>query len=93
VAIVGASADPEKNLAKFREKQKLNFTLVGDPSRKMIQAYGVWRPKKFMGRIFKGIVRSTFLIGTDGAIEEIWDEVRVKGHVGEVLKRVSGVAA
>ena len=93
MAIVGASADPEKNLAKFREKQKLNFTLVGDPSRKMIQAYGVWRPKKFMGRIFKGIVRSTFLIGTDGAIEEIWDEVRVKGHVGEVLKRVSGVAA
>jgi len=90
---VGASADPEKDLAKFREKQKLNFTLVGDPSRKMIQAYGVWRPKKFMGRIFKGIVRSTFLIGTDGAIEEIWDEVRVKGHVSEVLKRVSGVAA
>ena len=93
MAIVGASADLEKNLAKFREKQKLNFTLVGDPSRKMIQAYGVWRPKNFMGRIFKGIVRSTFLIGTDGAIEEIWDEVRVKGHVGEVLKRVSGVAA
>ena len=58
----------------------------------MIQAYGVWRPKKFMGRIFKGIVRSTFLIGTDGKIEEIWDEVRVKGHVSEVLKRVSNVA-
>jgi len=90
---VGASADPEKDLAKFREKQKLNFTLVGDPSRKMIQAYGVWRPKKFMGRIFKGIVRSTFLIGTDGKIEEIWNEVKVKGHVSEVLKRVSGVAA
>ena len=90
---MGASADPEKDLAKFREKQKLNFTLVGDPSRKMIQAYGVWRPKKFMGRIFKGIVRSTFLIGTDGKIEEIWNEVKVKGHVSEVLKRVSGVAA
>ena len=93
MAIIGASADPERDLAKFREKQKLNFTLVGDPSRKMIQAYGVWRPKKFMGRIFKGIVRSTFLIGTDGKIEEIWDEVRVKGHVSEVLKRVSSVAA
>ena len=65
--------------------------MVGDPTRKMIEAYGVWRPKKFMGRIFKGIVRSTFLIGTDGKIEEIWDEVRVKGHVGEVLKRVSSV--
>jgi peroxiredoxin Q/BCP len=93
VAIVGASADPEKLLASFREKQKLNFTLVGDPSHKMIEAYGVWRPKKFMGRIFKGIVRSTFLIGTDGKIEEVWDEVKVKGHVSEVLKRVSGAAA
>jgi thioredoxin-dependent peroxiredoxin len=91
VAIVGASADPEKALASFREKQKLNFTLVGDPTRRMIEAYGVWRPKKFMGRIFKGIVRSTFLIGTDGKIEEIWDEVKVKGHVSEVLKRVSSI--
>ena len=90
--ILGASADPEKDLAKFREKQKLNFTLVGDPSHKMIEAYGVWRPKKFMGRIFKGIVRSTFLIGADGKIEEVWDEVRVKGHVSEVLKRVSSLA-
>jgi thioredoxin-dependent peroxiredoxin len=63
--------------------------LVGDPTHKMIEAYGVWRPKKFMGRIFKGIVRSTFLIGIDGKIEEIWDEVKVKGHVSEVLKRVN----
>ena len=93
MAILGVSADPEKALANFKKKQKLNFPLLGDPTHKMIEAYGVWRPKKFMGRIFKGIVRSTFLIGTDGAIEEIWDEVRVKGHVSEVLKRVSGVAA
>ncbi len=57
----------------------------------MIEEYGVWRPKKFMGRIFKGIVRSTFLIGADGRIEEIWDEVRVKGHAGEVLKRVASL--
>jgi peroxiredoxin Q/BCP len=54
----------------------------------MIQAYGVWRPKKIMGRIFKGIVRSTFLIGADGKIEEIWDPVTAKGHAAEVLKRV-----
>jgi peroxiredoxin Q/BCP len=90
VVILGASADPEKALANFKKKQKLNFALLGDPSHKMIAEYGVWRPKKFMGRIFKGIVRSTFLIGADGKIEEIWDEVRVKGHVGEVLKRVTG---
>jgi peroxiredoxin Q/BCP len=88
---VGASADSEKELANFKNKQKLNFPLVGDPSHKMIEDYGVWRPKKFMGRIFKGIVRSTFLIGADGKIEEVWDQVRVKGHAAEVLKRVSGL--
>jgi thioredoxin-dependent peroxiredoxin len=88
---VGASADSEKELANFKNKQKLNFPLVGDPSRKMVEDYGVWRPKKFMGRIFKGIVRSTFLIGADGKIEEVWDQVRVKGHASEVLKRVSSL--
>ena len=91
MAILGASADAEKALASFKQKQKLNFSLLGDPTHKMIEAYGVWRPKKFMGRIFKGIVRSTFLIGADGKIEDIWDEVRVKGHAGEVLKRVSNM--
>lgn len=93
MVILGASADPEKALANFKKKQKLNFALLGDPSHKMIEDYGVWRPKKFMGRIFKGIVRSTFLIGVDGKIEEIWDEVRVKGHVGEVLNRVTGLTS
>jgi len=89
VAILGVSADPEKALANFRKKQKLNFSLLGDPTHKMIEAYGVWRPKKFMGRIFKGIVRSTFLIGPDGRIEQIWDEVRVKGHAAEVLEKIN----
>ena len=51
----------------------------------MIEAYGVWREKKFMGRSFMGIVRSTFLIGADGKIEQMWDGVRVKGHAAEVL--------
>ena len=88
---MGASADSEKELANFKNKQKLNFPLVGDPSRKMVEDYGVWRPKKFMGRIFKGIVRSTFLIGADGKIEEVWDQVRVKGHAAEVLKKVSSL--
>ena len=88
---MGASADSEKELANFKNKQKLNFPLVGDPSHKMIEDYGLWRPKKFMGRIFKGIVRSTFLIGADGKIEEVWDQVRVKGHAAEVLKRVSSL--
>ena len=87
--VLGASADPEKDLKTFRTKQKLNFPLLSDPNHKMIESYGVWRMKKFMGRSYKGIVRSTFLIGTDGKIEEIWDAVKVEGHAAETLSRLS----
>ena len=89
VVVLGVSADPEKALKNFKTKQKLNFPLLGDPTHKMIQSYGVWRMKKFMGRSFKGIVRSTFLIGPKGKIEEIWDEVKAKGHASETLARLS----
>jgi len=89
VVVLGVSADPEKSLANFKKKQGLNFTLLGDPTRKMIKEYGVWRMKKFMGRSFKGIVRCTFLIGPDGKIEEIWDGVSSKGHAGEVFEKIS----
>ena len=85
MTILGASADPEKALASFKTKQKLNFTLLSDPTHKMLQAYGVWRMKKFMGRSFEGIVRSTFLIGASGKLEVVWDNVKVKGHAAEVL--------
>ncbi len=87
--ILGASADPEKALASFKAKQKLNFPLLSDPEHKMIEAYGAWRTKKFMGRSFKGIIRSTFLIGPDGKLEQIWDSVKAKGHAAEVLAAVS----
>jgi len=86
--ILGASADSEAALAKFKSKQKLNFDLLSDPTRKMIENYGVWRPKKFMGRIFSGIVRSTFLVGPDGRVEQIWDPAKAKGHAAEVLAKV-----
>ena len=83
------SADPAKALASFKLKRKLNFPLLSDPDHKTIQAYGSWRPKKFMGRSFLGIVRSTFLIGPDGKIEAIWAEVSAKGHAAEVLARLT----
>jgi len=85
VAILGASADSEKALASFKSKLKLNFALLSDPEHKTIEAYGAWRMKKFMGRSFMGIARSSFLIGTDGKIEEIWDSVKAKGHAAEAL--------
>ena len=90
--ILGASPDPEAALAKFKTKQKLNFSLVGDASRKMIQAYGVWRPKKFMGRIFPGTVGSTFLLGVAGKVEHIWDPAKARGHAAEVLAKVKELA-
>jgi peroxiredoxin Q/BCP len=58
--------------------------LLSDPEHKTIEAYGVWRVKKFMGRSFFGIVRSSFLIDPDGKIEQIWDSVKAKGHAAEV---------
>jgi thioredoxin-dependent peroxiredoxin len=78
-----------KALQSFKRKLKLNFLLLSDPTHKMIESYGAWRRKQFMGRTYKGIVRSTFLIGTDRKIEQIWDEVKAKGHVAEVLSKVS----
>jgi peroxiredoxin Q/BCP len=92
VLILGASADPEKSLAKFRAKQKLNFPLLSDPGHQMIESYGVWQRKKFMGRSYQGIVRSTYLIGADGKIEQIWDNVKVKNHAAEVLAAASKTA-
>ena len=86
--ILGMSADPVKALASFKTKQRLNYPLLSDPDHKVIQAYGSWRMKKFMGRSFKGIVRSTFLIGPTGKIEAIWDQVSAKGHAAEVLARL-----
>jgi peroxiredoxin Q/BCP len=88
VVVLGVSADAKEALKNFKTKQKLNFPLLGDPTHKMIKCYGVWRMKKFMGRSFKGIVRSTFLIGPTGKIEEIWDEVKAKGHAAETLSAV-----
>jgi peroxiredoxin Q/BCP len=92
IVILGVSADPEKALVNFKSKQKLNFPLLSDPTHKIIESYGVWRMKKFMGRSFKGIVRSTFLIGPDGKIEQIWDSVHAKGHAAEALGAASSSA-
>jgi peroxiredoxin Q/BCP len=97
VAILGASGDTVKAQASFKEKYKLNFPLLSDPDFKMIEAYGARRMKKFLGKSFLGIVRSSFLIGADGKIEHVWDNVKAKGHAAEVLavasERNGGVSA
>ena len=74
--------------AKFAAKFNLNFTLLSDPEFKAIEPYGARRMKQFLGKSFLGIVRSTFLIGSDGRIAKIWDKAPSKGHAAEVLEAV-----
>jgi thioredoxin-dependent peroxiredoxin len=92
VVIVGVSADPIRLLQSFRSKHRLNFYLLSDPTHKMLTSYGAWRTKKFMGRTFQGIVRSSYLIGPSRKIEEVWDPVKAKGHAAEVLARFGAAA-
>jgi len=85
------SADSVKAQAAFKQKRKLNFALLSDPHHQAIEKFGAWQEKKFMGRTYMGIVRSSFLIGKTGNIEEVWPTVKAKGHAAEVLKRISQI--
>jgi peroxiredoxin Q/BCP len=73
-------------MAKFRERFKINFPLLSDPEFQTIEAYGARRMKSFLGKSFLGIVRSTFWIGPDGTIRQVWDKVSPRGHVTQVLE-------
>jgi peroxiredoxin Q/BCP len=84
-AVVGVSPDPVKKHAKFVEKYDLPFSLIADENRSVIDAYGVWGRKKFMGREYDGVYRETFVIGTDGRIERILDKVDTKDSAGQIL--------
>lgn len=86
--IFGISKDSCDSHRKFIENKNLNITLISDPEKEIHEKYGVWRLKKFMGKEFLGTIRTTFLIDKEGMIVYIWDKVKVKGHVEEVLKYV-----
>ena len=86
VEIVGVSKDSVKRHDNFKAKHDLGFTLLSDEDGSVCEAYGVWQKKKNYGREYMGIVRSTFLIDDKGKIAGVWDKVRVKGHVDEVLE-------
>jgi peroxiredoxin Q/BCP len=83
--VFGVSADPATSHDKFVEKYKLPFTLIADEDRKIVQAYGVWGQKSFLGKKYMGIYRVTFLIGRDGRIKKIWSKVKPDEHAEEVL--------
>ena len=83
--IVGVSADPVKAQDKFRDKHDLTIALASDESKKMLTAYGVWGEKSMYGRKFMGIKRTTLLIGRDGRVAQVWENVKVPGHAEAVL--------
>ena len=84
--IIGVSKDSVKRHDKFKEKYELPFMLAADEDGKMCEAYGVWQEKKNYGKTYMGIVRSTFLIDEKGKIAAVWRNLRVKGHVENVLE-------
>ena len=83
--VLGVSIDPVKSHDKFVEKFRLPFTLLADEQRTIVEAYGVWGQKSFMGRKYLGTHRITFLIGPDGIIKKIWPIVKPELHAAEVL--------
>jgi len=89
--IFGISKDTIKSHDKFREKFKIKFDLLSDEQIKILKKYKVWGKKKFMGREFMGIIRSTFLIDKKGKIIKVWDNVKVKDHAKEVLETLKSL--
>jgi peroxiredoxin Q/BCP len=90
--VLGVSTDSLKSHEKFTRKFSLPFPLLADEEKKIVQAYGVWGPKKFMGVKYMGTSRSTFWIGPDGRIKKIWAQVRPAGHAAEILAALRGEA-
>ncbi len=85
VVILGVSPDSPKSHAKFKAKYNLPFTLLADEDHKVCELYGVWGRKKFMGREYDGVFRTTYLIGPDGRILKVFPDVKPDGHSTEVL--------
>lgn len=83
--VLGVSRDSLSSHLRFREKQGLNFPLLSDPDHMVLELYGAWGEKKIYGKPVISTIRTTVLIGKDGSIKRVWNNVKVKGHVDEVL--------
>ncbi len=92
VVILGVSPDSVKKHAKFKEKYNLPFTLLADEDHQVCERYGVWGRKKFMGREYDGVFRTTFLIGPDGKILKVFEDVKPSEHSAEVLEALRELA-
>ena len=85
-SIVGVSADSIKSHEKFSQKNDLPFSILSDPDLQMIKQYGVWQLKKFMGREYMGIVRTTFILDEEGKVEKVFEKVKTKDHSNQILQ-------
>lgn len=83
--VLGVSPDPFPRLGRFIEKQDLNFTLLSDEDHAITEKYGCWDLKKFMGREFMGVLRTTFIIGKDGRLKHVMNKVKTKSHHDDVM--------
>lgn len=84
--VIGISPDSTQSHLKFKEKKSLNFPLLSDPGKKILEYYGAFGEKKMYGKLLKGVIRSTFVLNNEGIVLKKWSPVRVKGHVGKVLE-------
>ena len=89
IDVVGISPDKPEKLAKFRESQQLTFPLLSDPSRSVLEAYGAYGEKTLYGKKTVGVIRSTFVVGADGKIEQSLYNVKATGHVAALRKKLS----
>ena len=85
-ALLGVSADSEKRQRNFSEKYDFPFPLLADEDKQVINAFGVWGPKKFMGREYDGIHRMTFIIDINGVVQRVIDKVKTKVHAAQILE-------
>jgi len=85
--IVGVSADSVERQKKFADKYQLPFPLIADENREVIEAFGVWGPKKFMGKEYDGIHRTTFIIDENGTISDVIEKVKTKEHAKQILEK------
>ncbi len=84
--LLGVSPDDEKKHQKFIEKKELPFHLLADTDKEVLKAYGVWGPKKFMGKSYTGVIRTTFVIDENGKIAKIFTKVKTKVHAEQILE-------
>jgi peroxiredoxin Q/BCP len=89
--VIGVSPDSPESHAKFIEKKNLKVTLLSDESKEILKKYGAWGLKKFRGKTYMGVIRSTFLISPDSKIAHIWPKVSVKGHPEEVKQTLENL--